>query len=135
MSWVAKVNSLRNMVVLSASCLLLGSCQTISRWADGAGSYMPVIGDRCEHWQCFTSEGQAISNAKKRQQADADGTAKTENETGEDEEGESDTPSSSDAKRPNVYTEERPPIIPPSTDSGIPEVEQRGSRKPFPRQF
>lgn len=135
MSWVAKVNSLRNALYLSASCLLLGGCETIYGWANGVGSYMPVIGDRCEHWQCVTSEGQAISEAKKRQQAEMEGMPASENKTDDEEDESGSDASSSDAKRPNVFTEERPPIIPPSTESGVPEVEQRGSRKPFPKQF
>jgi len=37
---------------------ILNSCQTISGWADSLGEHMPVVGERCEHWQCFTSSGQ-----------------------------------------------------------------------------
>ena len=48
--------------------LVLCSCAWIGRQADAAGEYMPVIGDRCEHWQCMTASGQAESDAIKAQQ-------------------------------------------------------------------
>ncbi len=35
-------------------------------WADDLGRHMPVIGERCESWECFTSSGQAQSDANKR---------------------------------------------------------------------
>ena len=133
MNWAVKVNKLFQTLAFSASCLLLGGCQTISGWADSVGSHMPVIGERCEHWQCITGSGQAESDAIKAQQTEMEG-AISDNESDEDAEEKPDA-SSFDAKRPNVFTEERPPIIPPSTESGVPEVEQRGSRKPFPKQF
>ena len=59
-------------LVITAGCLLLSGCGWIGRQADHVGSYMPVIGERCEHWQCFTSEGQAISNANKAQRENAE---------------------------------------------------------------
>lgn len=46
---------------------LLAACQTIGGWADGLGSHMPVIGERCEHWQCMTTEGRAKSDKIKQQ--------------------------------------------------------------------
>ncbi|MDE3016787.1 MAG: hypothetical protein KGI29_07735 [Pseudomonadota bacterium] len=47
--------------------LLLG-CDWIGRQADALGAYMPVIGQRCEHWQCMTASGQAESDAAKAQE-------------------------------------------------------------------
>lgn len=35
-------------------------------WFDDVGRHMPVIGKRCENWQCFTESGQAASDAKTR---------------------------------------------------------------------
>jgi hypothetical protein len=35
----------------------LGSCQ----WFEDLGEHMPVIGERCDHWQCFTESGQEAS--------------------------------------------------------------------------
>ena len=58
---------MRRNALFMACLLALSACQTISDAADGLGSYMPVIGERCEHWQCFTEEGQAISDANKAQ--------------------------------------------------------------------
>jgi hypothetical protein len=49
-----------------ALCLLSG-CSWIGRQADALGSYMPVVGERCEHWQCMGEEGQVISDANKDQ--------------------------------------------------------------------
>jgi len=46
--------------------LLLSGCE----WADRLGSNFPVFGDSCEHWQCFTAEGRAKSDAKKRARED-----------------------------------------------------------------
>lgn len=46
---------------------LLGGCETIGNWADDLGQHMPVIGERCEHWQCFTSSGQEQSEMNKRE--------------------------------------------------------------------
>ena len=42
--------------------VLLGGCE----WIDDVGRHMPVLGERCENWQCFTESGQAKSEAKKR---------------------------------------------------------------------
>ncbi len=43
--------------------LLLGGCG-LTDWAD---ANMPVIGERCEHWQCFTSSGQEASQLNHQQ--------------------------------------------------------------------
>lgn len=48
-----------------ASAISLTSCS----WMDDLGRHMPVIGERCENWQCFTSSGQAQSEMKKRELA------------------------------------------------------------------
>ena len=56
------------LLVLAAAATLLFGCQWIGRQADALGSYMPVIGERCEHWQCITSSGQTISDAKREEQ-------------------------------------------------------------------
>ena len=37
-------------------------------WADNLGKHLPVIGERCESWQCFTESGKQASEAKKRQE-------------------------------------------------------------------
>jgi hypothetical protein len=60
---------MRYHFLLPAVFLLLCGCQTIGNWADSIGDHMPVIGDRCEHWQCFTSSGQQISDENKAKQA------------------------------------------------------------------
>lgn len=51
----------RTLLVTSALLALQG-CE----WADDLGRHMPVIGERCENWQCLTSGGQAQSEATKR---------------------------------------------------------------------
>lgn len=43
---------------------ILSGCE----WADNLGKKMPVMGDRCENWQCFTESGRQASEAKKMQQ-------------------------------------------------------------------
>lgn len=51
-------------------CLLgLSGCDWIGRQADAVGEYMPTIGDRCENWQCMTTEGQRQSEMNKRAKA------------------------------------------------------------------
>ena len=56
--------SIATLLLLLALC----GCQTIGNWADSIGNHMPVIGERCEHWQCFTSSGQQISEQNKEKQ-------------------------------------------------------------------
>lgn len=51
---------------LIVACTTISGCETIGNWADSAGSYMPVIGERCEHWQCFTESGRQQSEYKKQ---------------------------------------------------------------------
>lgn len=48
--------------------LTLSGCDWMGRQADALGDHMPVIGERCEHWQCMTAEGQAKSDAIKAEQ-------------------------------------------------------------------
>jgi hypothetical protein len=65
------------MTVLSVTCHLLpatlplSGCDWIGKQADNLGEHMPVVGERCEHWQCITPSGQAASdtNKQKMQQA------------------------------------------------------------------
>jgi hypothetical protein len=45
----------------------LGGCTWIGNTADSMGEHMPVIGERCEHWQCMTAQGKARSDAIKAQ--------------------------------------------------------------------
>ena len=47
---------------------LLAGCNWVGRQADALGSHMPVIGERCEHWQCVTESGQRQSDLYKQQQ-------------------------------------------------------------------
>lgn len=47
--------------------MTLAGCNWIGRQADALGSHMPVIGERCEHWQCLTSSGRATSDMYKVQ--------------------------------------------------------------------
>ena len=49
--------------------LLTGGCQTITDGANKIGSYMPTIGERCEHWECMTTTGKAKSEQIKRARA------------------------------------------------------------------
>lgn len=59
-----------------AALWLLSGCETISNFADDVGSHMPVVGERCEHWQCFTEEGKAqsrINQMMKQQQQQPQG--------------------------------------------------------------
>jgi hypothetical protein len=49
------------------SLLLLGGCESIGNMADDIGTHLPTLSDeRCEHWQCFTSDGQAQSDMNKK---------------------------------------------------------------------
>ena len=61
------------MLLISGMILGLSSCAWIGRQSDALGNHMPVIGERCEHWQCFTASGRAQSEANKaaREQSDA----------------------------------------------------------------
>ena len=59
--------------------LILASCQSISDFADRVDKHLPVIGERCEHWQCFTTEGKKISDANKKAEADATRTCPVKN--------------------------------------------------------
>jgi len=56
-------------IALMALAGLLSGCGWINRQADAAGEYMPVVGERCENWQCFTEEGQQKSEMNKRMKA------------------------------------------------------------------
>ncbi len=46
--------------------LALGACG-LTDWAD---ANMPVIGERCEHWQCFTESGQEQSKLNHQQRVE-----------------------------------------------------------------
>jgi hypothetical protein len=48
----------------AAALLLLGGCG----FFDSVGDHMPVLGDRCEYWQCFTQYGQEQSNLIKERE-------------------------------------------------------------------
>lgn len=126
MSWVARVSNLRNILCLSASCIALAGCQTVYGWAESVGNHMPVIGERCHHWQCFTNDTGKSADVASQEADDASDTT---------EETDADDKESTEIKRPRTFTKERPPIIPPSTESGLPEIEQRGARKPFPKPY
>jgi hypothetical protein len=52
-------------LALIAILLLLPGCRAITNWAYGVGEHMPVIGERCEHWQCVTASGQQKSDEQK----------------------------------------------------------------------
>jgi hypothetical protein len=45
-----------------ALLLSLSGCGAIYNWFNGLGEHMPVIGERCENWQCFTESGRARSD-------------------------------------------------------------------------
>src|SRR5262245_57625380 len=47
---------------LCALLFTLGGCA----WLDDMGRHMPVVGERCENWQCFTKSGQEQSRIKKQ---------------------------------------------------------------------
>ena len=52
--------------ILLLMCLLPGmsSCQ----WTeDNIGKHLPVAGERCSNWQCFTEEGKKASAEKQKQ--------------------------------------------------------------------
>ena len=48
-------------LALIAMLLPLSGCQAITNWAYDVGSHMPVIGERCEHWQCITASATKIT--------------------------------------------------------------------------
>ena len=50
----------------------LSGCNWIGRQADAVGSHMPVIGERCEHWQCITESGRQKSDMYKAQAREQD---------------------------------------------------------------
>ncbi len=61
-------------ISIFAIALPISACRTVGDFADDVGSHMPVIGDRCEHWQCFTEEGKqrsAMNRAARAQSAQA----------------------------------------------------------------
>lgn len=51
--------------------LSVSGCTWIGRQADALGGYMPVVGERCEHWQCLTKSGQERSEEIKKEQEQA----------------------------------------------------------------
>jgi hypothetical protein len=63
--------SLRTIIHCSTGLALVmatAGCSWIGRQADALGSHMPVIGERCEHWQCITKSGRQTSDMYKQQQ-------------------------------------------------------------------
>ena len=65
---------MKQLTRISLSMALLASisgCDWIGRQADALGSHMPVIGERCEHWQCITESGRQKSEMYKAQQSGA----------------------------------------------------------------
>lgn len=58
-------------IIHCSTCLALvmatAGCSWIGRQADALGSHMPVIGERCEHWQCITKSGRQTSDMYKQQ--------------------------------------------------------------------
>ncbi len=51
---------------LLALSFCLSGCDAIGNFADRVGSHMPVVGERCEHWQCMTESGRQVSAINKR---------------------------------------------------------------------
>lgn len=60
-------------LIISLPCVLLTGCDTVGDFADDMGSHMPVVGERCEHWQCITEGGRRQSeiNRQRRMQPPA----------------------------------------------------------------
>lgn len=56
-------NSYRKFAIAAVLASALSGCETMQ---DLVGKHMPVIGEPCENWQCFTSGGQAQSEATRR---------------------------------------------------------------------
>lgn len=56
--------SIRYFSILLVTSASLSGCQWIGDRADDLGDHLPVIGERCEHWQCFTESGRAQSRAR-----------------------------------------------------------------------
>lgn len=55
-------------IMILAGCAWLSGCTAIGNWADQLGSHMPVIGERCNHWECFSSSGQMQSSYNEQMQ-------------------------------------------------------------------
>ena len=53
-----KINYLALGLLLSTS-----GCMSL----DEVGRHMPVVGKRCENWECFSSDGQEVSEERKTQ--------------------------------------------------------------------
>lgn len=53
-------------VVYLLPVMLMTGCQSIENWAN---THMPVIGERCYHWQCITGSGQERSEMAKGEPA------------------------------------------------------------------
>jgi len=52
---------MKSLLSSLALLLMLGGCNAVNHWADDTGQHFPVIGKRCEYWQCFTAYGQQQS--------------------------------------------------------------------------
>ena len=48
-------------LLVIALALAASGCSWVGRQADALGAYMPVVGERCEHWQCVTTAGKERS--------------------------------------------------------------------------
>lgn len=55
-------NTYKRTLLVAAFLLPLGACESL----DDLGRHMPVVGERCENWQCFTEGGRLQSEANKR---------------------------------------------------------------------
>ena len=56
-------------ILAAGMALFLGGCQAVGNFADRVGEHMPVLGERCEHWQCFTESGQKQGELNKERMA------------------------------------------------------------------
>lgn len=63
---------MKKIITALAIVLTTSGCNAFVDWANSLGSYMPVVSDqRCEHWQCMTSEGQERSKLNKAMEEQA----------------------------------------------------------------
>jgi hypothetical protein len=51
---------------MKVACLLfallsLTGCQGFTKWAYKTGDHFPVVGERCEHWECMSESGRIAS--------------------------------------------------------------------------
>ena len=55
------------IIFFFVALLACAACDTIGNWMDNLGEHMPVVGERCEHWQCLTEEGRQRSDEIKQE--------------------------------------------------------------------